>query len=478
MSGKLSDKPPTLLWFRRDLRLGDHPALSAAVARGGPVICLFIHDDSVAGLGAAPQWRLGRGLSALDAALRDKGNRLVLRRGAALDVLRDLVAETGAGAVYWTRAYDAQSRDHESDLASALRVDGIEARAFPGHVLFEPWTVETGTGGFYKVFTPMWKAVRGRDVDRPLPAPAKIPAPRTWPASDRLNDWTMDAALSRGAQVLATHAQPAGEAAAQGRLGHFMAHIVGGYGTSRDRMAEDGTSALSDYLSLGEISARQCWHAGLRAREEGCAGADDFLRELVWRDFAWHLAYHTPHILDRNWKDGWDAFPWNTDATRPRVRAWQRARTGVPLVDAAMREMYVTGRMHNRGRMIVASYLTKHLLTHWRIGQGWFEDCLVDWDPASNAMGWQWSAGSGPDATPYFRVFNPDLQRKRFDPDGAYVRRWVAEGQARPPATALAYFDAIPRAWGMAPNDAYPAPVVTAAEGRQRALDAYETFKN
>jgi deoxyribodipyrimidine photo-lyase len=238
---------------------------------------------------------------------------------------------------------------------------------------------------------------------------------------------------------------------------------------------KDGTSGLSENLTHGEISARVCWHAGLRAMAEGKAGAETFLKEVIWRDFAYHLIYHTPHITSRSWRPEWDGFAWNTDATHPDVQAWMRGRTGLQAIDAAMREMYVTGRMHNRARMLVASYLTKHLLTHWKIGMDWFAECLVDWDPASNAMGWQWSAGSGPDATPYFRVFNPETQAEKFDPLGRYRRAWLAEISSQPPASALSFYEAIPRHWGLSPQDGYPAqPVVDAATGRRRALDAYE----
>lgn len=462
----------TLLWLRRDLRLSDHPALTAACA-AGPVIPVFIHDDTVANLGAAPKWRLGLGLGALAQALAEKGSRLILRRGPALDVLRELVAETGAGAVHWTRLYDPESVARDSDVKSALKQDGIDARSFGGHLMFEPWTAETKTGGFYKVYTPFWKNVKTRDVDSPLTTPGSIPAPDTWPASDTLADWQMGAAMGRGADIVRPYVR-LGEQAAQSRLGHFMAHIVGGYDASRDRPDLDGTSCLSENLALGEISPHQCWHAGLRAFEEGKQGAETFLKELVWREFAYHLMHHTPRILDSNWKEDWDAFAWNTDEGHSEVKAWKQGRTGIQFVDASMREMYVTGRMHNRGRMIVASYLTKHLLCHWRIGQKWFDDCLIDWDPASNAMGWQWSAGSGPDATPYFRVFNPVTQLDKFDPQRDYVSRWIAEGRANPHKDALSYFEAIPQRWAMSPRDAYPSPIVAADTGRARALDAYQ----
>lgn len=468
----MTEHSPILWWVRRDLRLTDAPALVAACETGRPVIPVFIHDEQVAGLGAAAKWRLGLGIAAFAKALEDKGARLILRRGDGLTVLRALVAETGAGAVIWSRAYDPDPIARDTTVKAALKQDRIEAHSVPGHLLFEPWTVETGQGGYYKVYTPFWKAVRGRDVPAPVPAPARIPAPQCWPASETLAEWQMGAAMRRGADVVAGHVC-VGEEAAQARLDSFVAHKIADYATARDIPAIDGTSRLSENLTYGEISARSCWHAGCRAMQEGKPGAETFLRELVWREFAYHLIWHTPRITTANWRPGWDAFPWNTDAGTPEVIAWQQGRTGIEFVDAAMRELYVTGTMHNRGRMIVASYLTKHLMTHWRIGLDWFADTLIDWDPAANAMGWQWAAGSGPDAAPYFRVFNPVTQLTKFDPKRRYVDAWIAEGRRSPPATARAYFDAVPRAWGLSPHDSYPAPIVTAKDGRERALAAY-----
>jgi deoxyribodipyrimidine photo-lyase len=447
--------------------------LYAAAQTGRPVIPLFIHDNAVETLGAAPKWRLGLGLDAFAETLDGMGSRLVLRRGSALEVLKDVIANTGAGAVYWSRLYDPEAVARDTKVKAEIKAQGLEAKSFGGHLMFEPWTVETKTGGFYKVYTPFWKSVKDREVEAPLPAPARLAAPSQWPASDALADWRLDAAMHRGAAVVRPYVR-LGEKAAQERLSAFTDNIIARYVTTRDQPAVDGTSGLSENLSLGEISPAQCWHAGLRARDQGKAGAETFLKELVWREFAYHLMHHTPRILSSNWKEDWDAFPWNEDATSTKAVAWQQGRTGIQFVDAAMREMYVTGRMHNRGRMIVASYLTKHLLCHWRIGLRWFEDCLIDWDPASNAMGWQWSAGSGPDATPYFRVFNPVAQLDKFDPDRAYAKRWIAEGRAQPQPTALAYFDAIPHSWGLTPADSYPAPVVAADAGRKVALEAYE----
>lgn len=472
MAAQMRMQKPILLWFRRDLRLSDHAALSAACSNGAPVIPVFIRDDLVDGLGAAPKWRLGQGLAAFERALISNGSRLILRTGPALEVLQDLVRALDAQGVFWSRLYDPQSVARDTKVKKQLREMGVQARSFGGHVMFEPWAVQTKMGGMYKVYTPFWRSVKDRKVETALPAPKAIPAPRNWPKSDALQDWKFGAAMNRGAQVLARHGQ-IGEAASQGRLAEFITNSVADYVPMRDFPGVRGTSGLSENLALGEISPHHCWHAGMRALHEGKSGAEVFLKELVWREFAYHLMHHTPHILHSNWKPDWDKFAWNTDETHPDVIAWKQGRTGVEFVDAAMREMYVTGKMHNRGRMIVASYLTKHLLTHWKVGKAWFEDCLTDWDPAANAMGWQWAAGSGPDASPYFRVFNPATQLDKFDSNRTYVRTWIAEGQIAPPASALAFYEAIPKSWALSPSDAYPPPVVDLAQGRQRALDAY-----
>ena len=470
----MSDKSAILMWFRRDLRLGDHAALTAACETGRPVIPVFIHDELTDAMGAAPRFRLGKSVESLARDLVDKGSKLILRRGKALDVLQKLISETGAGAVYWSRLYDPAAKARDTDVKTSLKDQGVEAESFAGHVLFEPWTVETKTGGFYKVYTPMWKTVRGRDVPDAIPTPGKIATPDQWPASDALEDWQMGAGMNRGADILVDYCT-VGETAASHRLGAFIANHVADYQKNRDLPAVKGTSGLSENLTYGEISPRKCWHAGWRALHDGKPDAEVFLKELVWREFAYHLAFHTPRIVTDNWKEDWDAFPWNTDERLAEVKAWKQGRTGIQFVDAAMREMYVTGTMHNRGRMIVASYLTKHLLCDWKIGMNWFADCLIDWDPCSNAMGWQWSAGSGPDATPYFRVFNPVTQLDKFDKDREYVKKWIAEGRKTPSDTAQSYFDAIPRSWNMAPTDRYPDPIVAADVGRKRALDAYQS---
>ena len=439
---------PLILWYRRDLRLADHPMLSAAVATGRPLIPLFILDPETEALGAAPKFRLGLGLEHFSKVLAGLGSRLILRRGDALSVLQALVAETGAAGVMWSRMYDQPSRDRDQAVKAALKAQGLEVTSHPGALLFEPWTVETGQGGPYRVFTPFWKAVRGCDVPSALPAPRALRAPGAWPVSDTLADWRLAAAMRRGAGIVAAH-QRVGEEKALARLAEFADGPMAGYAANRDLPGLAGaTSGLSENLAWGET----------------------FLKELVWREFAWHLFYHYPEMDRANWKADWQGFPWRAD--NPDAEIWRRGMTGEPLVDAAMRELYVTGRMHNRARMVVASYLTKHLLTDWRVGLAWFADCLTDWDPAANAMGWQWVAGSGPDAAPYFRIFNPAGQAEKFDADLTYRRRWIAEISRHPPATAQSYFDAVPLSWRLDPARPYPLPLIDLAAGRERALGA------
>ncbi len=362
----------------------------------------------------------------------------------------------------------------DSDVKAALKARGVEACSHAGHLVFEPWAVETGGGGHYKVYSPFWRAISQLEAETPVETVRALRPPAVWPASDALEDWSLGAAMDRGAGVVGRFVR-VGEAAALDRLEEFLDRAIDRYKLDRDRPDLDATSRLSENLTYGEISPRTMWHAGIRAREGGAAGADHFMREIAWRDFAWHLIWHTPHITERNWRPEWNAFPWRED--NPDAERWRRGLTGEPMIDAGMREMYVTGTMHNRVRMLVASYLTKHLMTHWKVGLDWFADCLTDWDPASNAMGWQWAAGSGPDAAPYFRVFNPETQAEKFDPEGRYRHRFLKGfGAGRPHEDALAYFDAVPRAWGLDPDAALPAPMIELGEGRKRALAAHSAF--
>ncbi len=459
---------PLILWFRRDLRLDDHPMIAAALKTGRPLIPLFIYDTETAALGAAAKWRLGQGISAFAQSLQGIGSQLILRKGAADAVLANFIAEVGAAGVMWQRMYDPSAAARDTAIKARLREQGLIADSHAGALLVEPWEVETGQGGPYRVYTPFWRNVCARDFGLPIAAPTHLPAPDVWPRSDDLATWGMGNAMNRSAAILARYAQ-VGEHAALVRLDKFLASAVGPYNEARNFPAQDATSGLSENLAWGEISARRIWQTSARAMDS--AGFEQFRKELVWREFAYHLMHHFPHILTRSWRDGWEDFPWQGDCAQ--AEAWRRGRTGEPFVDAAMREVYVTGRMHNRARMIVASYLTKHLMVDWRVGQAWFADVLTDWDPASNAMGWQWVAGCGPDASPFFRVFNPAGQAEKFDGEGLYRRRWLGRG-----ADAAAFFDACPRSWGLTPDQVAPAPIVDLADGRARALAAYAGRKD
>ncbi len=466
---------PVIVWFRRDLRLADHPALTAATAAGAPVIPVFVLDPETEALGAASKWRLGRSLADLAARLKRRGLTLTLRRGPALDVLRSLVAETGAAAVHWSRLYAPDWVARDKAVKARLTADGIAVESHPGHLIHEPWAVATRSGGPFKVFGAFWRAMRMLEVPSPLRTPQRLVAPGEWPVSDRLEEWRLDAAVDRGGSVLARFADASGEDAARHRLGAFIEQDLAGYPAGRDRPGLSATSRLSAHLTWGEISPNTVWRAASRAREAGVVGAEVFLQELAWREFAWHLLWHTPEIATANWNKSWNGFPWRADSDD--AERWRRGETGEPMVDAGMREMFVTGTMHNRARMLVASYLTKHLMTDWKIGLNWFANCLTDWDPAANALNWQWVAGSGPDAAPYFRIFNPTIQAQRFDPDGRYRRRFVAGFDGAGGAEAQAYFEAIPRSWRMSATGAYPKPMVNLHEARARALVEYQAHR-
>lgn len=494
---KLTDSGPTLLWLRRDLRLEDHPALQAAIDAGAPVIPVYIFDEvDGSQLGAAPRWRLSQSLRKLEASIAQLGGRLVLRRGGALATLRALIAETGARRVFWSRLYGADSIKRDSAVKAALSEMGIEVRSFEGFLLREPFRTAPKTGPFYKVYTPFMKALRAElSVASPILAPSRWPAlDGPPPASETIDALGLESAMARGAPIVARYAQ-VGEAAAAARLDVFLETGLGAYHARRDRLdLRDATSRLGQNLAFGEISPRRVWRAAeARVAADGGArdGAKTFLDEIIWREFAWHLAHHTPRLRNGNWRSEWDAFPWRGEAEAGgEIDAWRRGRTGVPVIDAAMRELYVTGTMHNRARMLVGSYLTKNLLVDWRVGERWFADHLIDFDPASNAMGWQWVAGSGPDAAPFFRIFNPETQAEKFDPQGAYVARWLPEAAPAQPTFGAAaetaaldvaegrfFFDACPLSWALSPEDPYPKPMLSLKHGRERALAAYQTLR-
>ncbi len=436
----------SIVWFRDDLRVADNPALAAAVHRGGPVTAAYVLDERSPGirpLGAAARWWLHHSITSLAADLRARGIPLVLRHGEAGPALRDLVTDVGADAVFWNRRYAQPERDIDAALKVGLREQGIDVASFAASVLFEPWSIQTGTGKPYGVFTPFWKACLAQpEPRRPLPAPPSGPGASSPEVhSDTLDSWNLLPRDPDWAGGLRDTWTP-GETSAHARLDAFLDAGLPTYGEDRDRPDRAVSSRLSPHLRWGELSPHQVWHATRDRYSTGphALSAQKFLSEVGWREFAWHVLFSFPELATRNWRASFDAFPW-PPADPARLRAWQRGRTGVRLVDAGMRELWHTGTMHNRVRMVTASFLTKNLLIHWREGEAWFWDTLVDADAASNPFGWQWVAGSGADAAPYFRIFNPELQATKFDPAGVYVARWAPEyaaGSAPPPIVDLA----------------------------------------
>ena len=469
----MTSTSPIILWFRRDLRLSDHLALYTAAKSGRPIIPVWIHDECVETLGGAPKWRMGLSVEAFSDAVKGLKSKLILRRGKAVDVIKQLVAETGATTIYWSRAYDPQALERDVAVKKTLRDLGLEAESFTGHLLFEPWVAHTKAGGFFKVYTPFWNCVRQIPVPACLPAPKALIAPNNWPKSEVISDWNMGHAMNRGAKVVAQHVC-VGEEAAYRRLTEFVDTAIDRYKDDRDFAGLPATSRLSENLTYGEISPRSLYHAGRAAMERGARGAEHFIKEVVWREFAYHLVYHTPQITTDNWRPKWNSFPWREDNSHAEL--WRQGMTGEAFVDAGMRELYVTGIMHNRVRMLAGSYLTKHLMTHWKVGMDWFADTLIDWDPASNAMGWQWIAGCGPDAAPYFRIFNPETQAEKFDNNRIYRNRFIPT-QANPHEDAMAFYKAVPRSWQLDLGQVQEKQIISLKEGRERALSAYSAQK-
>ncbi len=479
-----SAPPPMIVWFRDDLRLSDHPALHAAAESGAPLVCLYVLDEESPSLrpqrgrplGGASRWWLAQSLRSLQVNLAKHGQTLVLRRGAAAKVIADLAQEVQASAVHWIESEVPDQSAVERDARTALEKIGVSARSFASDLLVKPTNVRNKDGRGLRVFTPFWKRVLSLgDQPRPVPAPKQLkPGPAV--ASDDLGSWNLEPKHPDWAGGLRETWTP-GENAAQERLHNFLENDIKGYASLRDRPDRDGTSRLSPHLRFGEISPRQVWHAANFAAAQKPAVASDvgkFLSELGWREFSRHLLFDLPNLAEDNLQSSFDAFPWRRDAKA--LHAWQRGQTGYPIVDAGMRELWHTGVMHNRVRMVVASFLVKHLLLDWRHGEKWFWDTLVDADPGSNPASWQWVAGSGADAAPYFRVFNPILQGEKFDPDGAYVSKWVPELAQLPAKLIHQPWEATPMelaAAGVTLGKTYPEPIVDHKAARARALAAY-----
>ena len=470
----MSDPAPIIVWFRRDLRVRDQLALKAAAETGRPVVPLYVRDAARAWApGDASKWWLAGSLAALAGDLEDLGAKLVLRRGPAVETVMDVAREIGAGAVYLTRHHEPAEAADEAALHAALTAEDRECRRFGGGLLFEPETLLTKAGGPFKVFTPFYRAALAKGgIKAAEAAPERLAAPATWPPGDRLSSWDLTPTGPDWAGGLRDSWTP-GAAAALARFEAFLAGGAAAYKGERDLPDIDGTSALSPHLHFGEVSPRQVWQAAnfaADAHPEARSGIEAFLRELVWREFCHALLHHWPQVPERAFNPLFDAFPWRDDVDA--LACWQRGETGYPIVDAGMRQLWHTGWMHNRVRMIVASFLTKHLLLDWRLGQAWFWDTLVDADLANNAAGWQWVAGSGADAAPYFRVFNPILQGEKFDPAGDYVRKWVPELRDLPAKVIHAPWQAGAEVPG------YPAPMVDHKAARERALLAYKSLKD
>ncbi len=472
-----------IVWLRQDLRLADNAALWQASQICQHIIPVFIDDPTpgtVSQVGAASRVWLHHSLHSLATDLQARGSRLLLRRGAALSVLEQLITETGATHVFWNRCYDPATLQRDQHIKTALKTvpktqpkTQLIVQSFNACLLREPWEVLKADGQPYKVYTPFWKTLlkTGIHQQNPLPTPTALPAPVSWPPGLALDELQLLPRVSWHEPLL-THWQ-VGEAAALQRLQDFLQAAGGDYSQGRNIPATAGTSRLSPHLHFGELSPRQVVYFAtdyLAAHPEADDGIRVFLQEIGWREFAWYLLYHFPHTLEQPLDQRFQDFEWATDYTEALER-WQQGRTGLPIVDAGMRELWQTGWMHNRVRMIVASWLTKNLLIPWQQGEHWFRDTLLDADLASNTLGWQWVAGCGADAAPYFRIFNPVLQGEKFDPEGEYVRRWVPELAGR--AVKKIHH---PRELGENVRG-YPLPMADLRASRQRALDHFSAIK-
>lgn len=484
---------PRIVWFRDDLRLSDQPALhaaaEAAAESGAPLICLYVLDQESPALrapqgrllGGATRWWLAQSLRSLQRGLRAIGASLVLRQGRAARIVRQLAVETGAQSVFWNEIAQAPYRLQAQDVAASLEEIGIVSHGFPGDLLAHPDQIRNKEGRGLRVFTPFWKRLRSLgDPAKPLPAPRALTTLADL-ASDDIEDWGLEPTRPDWAGGLRETWMPA-EPAAQARLVTFLKDRLAGYSTVRDRPDRAGTSGLSPHLRFGEISPRQIWHAARFAADERpslSGDVDKFMSELGWREFCRHLLFDVPDLAERNLQPSFDAFPWRQDPKA--LFAWQHGQTGYPIVDAGMRELWHTGAMHNRVRLVAASFLVKHLLIDWREGERWFWDTLVDADAGNNPANWQWVAGSGADAAPYFRVFNPVLQGEKFDPDGSYVRRWVPELNELPAKLIHQPWQAAPLELADAKVElgrTYPHPIVDHKAGRERALAAYGSIRS
>lgn len=472
---------PSIVWFRNDLRVADNPALLAAAERGDPVICLYVLESGRRDIGGALKWWLNKSLTVLSQTIDALGGTLILRSGDPLSALQDIVESTGATTIFWNRRYEKHGVETDTAVKQHLKTEGLEAKSFKANVLFEPWEVEKKTGGYYKVYTPFKRACLSLGIDRPpLPAPKSILSPNTKISSDALGDWNLHPESPDWSASIA-ESWVVGEDGARDRLEAFL-HEGGivGYDADRNLPAkEGGTSCLSPHLAFGEISPYQIWAAASAPDLEAPSrDQEKFLSEVLWREFSYALLYFNPDLRKRNFQRRFDTFPWGGNLDL--LPSWQMGQTGYPMVDAGMRQLWRTGWMHNRVRMIVGSFLVKHLLLDWRHGEEWFWDTLVDADPANNAASWQWIAGSGADAAPYFRIFNPMTQGAKFDQKGAYIRKYVPELKDMPDKYLNAPWEApedVLKRAGVELGKTYPKPIVDHSVAREKALSAFSKTK-
>ncbi len=447
----MSVNNPAIVWFRQDLRIADQPALAAGLKHKN-LIPVYIWEPSEEGdwpPGAASKWWLHDSLASLDASLAKLGSKLILRRGPTLQALKDVITASGATSIYWNRRYEPAAAQRDKLIQTALESAGIKVETFNGSLLQDPAATLNQSGSPYLVFGAFWRVQSVKPVGALIDAPSRLPPLPAALSSATLESFSLKPAIPWDGGLQKTW--QIGERPANAALARFCSNSISGYQESRDLPAESGTSRLSPHLHFGELSPRQVWAL---ARNHENAGALTFMKEIMWREFSYYLLHHHPRLANEPLQAKFKDFHWESDPVH--LEAWKRGLTGFPIVDAGMRELWHTGWMHNRVRMIVASFLVKDLRIHWLEGARWFWDTLVDADLASNSQGWQWTSGCGADAAPYFRVFNPTLQEKKFDPDQAYVRRWIPE-------------------FG---TPSYPAPIVDHGRARFAALRAFDAISS
>lgn len=470
----MSKQSPVLVWFRHDLRLADNPALREAIESGQPIVPVYIFDEKGEGSwsdGEASKWWLHHSLESLSRDLESAGSHLLLKKGESGPVLLKLCSELGATAVFWNRRYEPAIVARDTQIKKQLAAESVQARSFNGSLLQSPLSITTKAGTPFKVFTPFWKHIQNLSTRSPLSRPREISSPDAFPKGETLDSFSLLPKLD-WADSFGDEWSP-GEAGAHAALKAFADGAAGRYAEDRDTPSVRGVSRLSPFLHFGELSPNQVWHGLDRSKHE------PYLRQIAWREFAHHLLFHFPETPAQPLRLEFESFPWKK--SKKWLRAWQKGETGYPIVDAGMRELWQTGWMHNRVRMIASSFLVKHLLQPWQEGAAWFWDTLVDADLANNTMGWQWVAGCGADAAPYFRIFNPITQGERFDGAGEYTRRWLPELKDLPDKFLFQPWEApaeVLEDAGVDLGGNYPMPIVKHPDGRQAALDAYAKMRD